>query len=254
MTRHKISLVLSVLALASCSRPEASSPQPARSTTPTATATQAFPTLFPTSTRTPAPTEGSTPSVLGEILFRDEFQTDLGWDLEGIASGGMSLIEGRLALSTTVRGGALYAIAPQENPTDFYAQVEIRNEICEGLDAFGIAFRYRSPSEHYRFTLTCNGKARFTRLTSGTALALVPLTDTPAAIRGAPALNRMAVVATGSEFQFFINGLEVFRGRDASLPSGRIALLIWARDGQQATVSFNDFTLQALLPTSTPRP
>lgn len=247
----KRALLLPILVLViSCSRaverPGSALPSPSASPT----ATQAFPTLQPTRTLTPHPTVDVTPGIdlaLGETLFRDPFEEDRGWSLEGIAAGGLSLIEGRLALSVTTRSGALYAVAPTEIPSNFYVEVEIKNEICAEKDEFGIAFRFRSPSEHYRFVLTCNGKARFTRVLNGRDSALIPLTDTFAALSGVPAQNRLAVLAEGSEYRFFINDLEVFSARDSSLPSGQIAVMVWVRDGQQATASFDEFMLQALV-------
>jgi hypothetical protein len=158
----------------------------------------------------------------------------------------MSMIDGRLAVSVTARGGTLFAVAPTDIPSDFYAEVEIQNELCVDQDEFGIAFRFRSPSEHYRFVLTCSGKARFTRVLNGRDSALIPLTDTFAALSGVPAQNRLAVLAEGSTYRFFINGLEVFSAHDSTLPSGQLALVVWVRDGPQTTASFDDFVLHEL--------
>jgi hypothetical protein len=145
-------------------------------------------------------------------------------------------------------------MAPADVPVNFYSEVLIQNEICQQQDEFGIAFRFRSASEHYRFTLTCDGKSRFTRVIGGRDSVLIPLTDTFAARRGVPAQNRLAVLAAGSAYRFFINDLEVFSARDSSLPSGGIALMVWARKGRHATVSYDNFLIHVLLPTPTPGP
>jgi hypothetical protein len=232
-------------------------PTPTPSPEPSTTATMAFPTLFPTVTLTPPPSPSPTPDVLaglGEVLYLDSFSRNLGWDLGQGELGGTSLLNGRLVIAVRRPGAFRYALSPAPDLTDFYLEVAVRSELCSSGDEFGIMFRVTPARDHYRFTLTCDGGARVTRIMGETSIALVPVTITGAVIPGAPADNLAAIRAIGSSFSFYVNGLEVFSVRDGNLASGGLGLIVHSSAAGQTTISFDDLVARALLPTPTPPP
>lgn len=212
----------------------------------------AFPTPMPTSTRTPPPSPTPTPDLsltFGPLVFQDAFETNRGWDLGSDASGGTSLVEGGLTLSVRPGGFLRMALVPAPAVTDFFLEARVRTEICSARDEFGLMFRIGPDLSHYRFALTCGGQSKVVLVLPGSARTLVPLTDTPDAIAGAPADNRLAVWASGSAFRFYVNGLEVYHLRNISLPAGGVGLFVRSRSGGQVTVTFDDLLLRSLLPT-----
>lgn len=224
-------------------------------TLPPPTPTIAFPTPVPTSTRTPPPSPTPTPDLsitFGPVLFQDAFERDRGWDIGSDAAGGTSLVQGGLTLSVRPGGVLRVALAPVPPVTDFFLEARVRTEICNPVDEFGLMFRIAPDLSHYRFALTCDGRSKVVLVLPQSARTLLPLTDTPDAITGAPADNRLAVWANGPTFRFYINGLEVYRLRNTSLTMGGVGFFVRARSGGQVTVTFDDLLLRSLLPTPVP--
>jgi len=222
---------------------------------PTATPTFIIPTLIPTATFTPEPELSPTPDLLtglGDLIFEDSFDRNLGWDIGQSEVGGASLVEERLSLAVR-RSNSIYFIqSPAPTITDFFLEVTVRSELCSDSDEFGVMFRYRAMGEHYRFALTCDGSARVSRILEEGEVALVPLTQTYAMFPGLLVDNRIGIWASGNQFRFFINDLEVFSASDRVLPSGKLTFFVRSRGSSQTTVSFDDFTVRTLLPTPTP--
>jgi hypothetical protein len=239
-----------VLLLAACAR--ASVPTathvPAVGIEPTVTI--AFPTFAPTTTLTPAPTLSPTPDVLsdlGAVLLTDDFSANRGWPLGEAATGATSLQNNRLVVA--VRQSRQFRMAVRDEPTldDFYAEIQMRTELCSSGDEFGILFRMNDLGEHYRYTLSCEGTIRVRRVLVDGSRALVSPEVSPAAFPGAPALNQIAVWALADRFRLFLNGVEILQARDGSLGPGRLGFYVRAgRDGQ-TTVSFDDLLVRAIV-------
>ncbi|HKZ55962.1 MAG TPA: hypothetical protein VJ123_10810 [Anaerolineales bacterium] len=223
---------------------------------PSGTPTFTFPTLPPTFTATGAPSlltpTPDLPSLLAGIIYRDDFDENQGWDLNDSKIGGISLFQGRLALAVRRSGATLFAVAPSPELEGFFVEVETRAELCADADEFGLMVRMNPQGDHYRFTLNCIGQARFARVQQGVAFNLLPPTETHAAISGAPAENRLGLLADGRDLRLFINGLEVFFVRDAALPRGGLGLIARSAAGGQLTVSFDHLAVYGLLATPTP--
>ena len=223
------------------------SPQPSRP--------PPFPTPLASATPTPPPSPTPTPDIstgLGEVLFQDDFAQDRGWTLRAGQGGAVSLLPGRLVVAVHNPGAMLFSLSPAPATADFYLEAELRTELCGQEDEFGLMVRVRPNLDHYLFSLTCDGQARVSRFVAGQEAALVPLTRTGAALPGAPAVNRLAVLARGDQFYFLVNEVEVFSLREASLFSGGFGLAARSRRSPQVTVSLLSFSLRALRPAATP--
>jgi hypothetical protein len=186
------------------------------------------------------------------VLFLDDFTQDLGWTLGSGPGGAISRLPGRLVLALHNPGGMLSSLGPAPVAADFYLEAELRTELCGQEDEFGLMVRVLPNSDHYRFSLTCDGQARVSRFLGGQEAALAPLTPAPAALAGAPAVNRLAVWAQGDQFRFLVNEVEVFALRDGSIPRGGIGLAIRSRRSPQITVSLLAVSQRALQPAATP--
>jgi hypothetical protein len=255
IARTSASILIAASVLCSC---VSTAPLPTLTPTqaiPTVTPTFIIPTLIPSATFTPEPEPSPTPDLhtgLGDLIFEDSFENNLGWDLGQTEVGGASLVEERLSLAVRRSNSFYFIQSPAPTITDFYLEVTVRSELCSEDDEFGVMFRYRAMGEHYRFALTCDGRARVSRVLEEGEIVLVPLTQTYAIFPGLLVDNRIAIWASGNQFLFFINDLEVFSASDRVLPSGKLTFFVRSRSSSQTTVSFDDFTVRALLPTPTP--
>jgi hypothetical protein len=185
---------------------------------------------------TPEPTPSPTPDIasgLGPILFHDNFNQDLGWVHLHSNVGGSSIYNGRFSLSVRQANAFYTALSPVKEFTDGYVEVVVQAVLCTDDDEFGLMFRVDPSGGHYRFTLTCKGEARVTRISEGSEVAVI-------------------VIAEGERFRFFLNGEEIFTARDPGLRWGGLGLFVRARRGGQTTASFDDFIVRTLLPTPTP--
>ena len=61
--------------------------------------------------------------------------------------------------------------------------------------------------------------------------------------------NRLYIKAVEDTFHFWINGFEVFSSRDLSLEEGAIGLFVRSGQGNQVTISFDNFQIREVLPT-----
>ena len=224
-------------------------------TLPALTPTVFFPTLVPTPTFTPEPIPSPTPDItsgLGTLIFHDDFSQDQGWIPLHSNLGGSSLYNGRFSLSVRQANAFFTAMSPVKEFTDGYLEVVVQAVLCMDDDEFGLMFRVDPSGGHYRFTLTCQGEARVTRVSEGSETAVIPKTITNALIPGLLVDNRLGVIAEGDRFRFFINGEQVFTARDLGLRWGGLGLIVRSRRGGQTTVSFDNFIVRTLLPTPTP--
>jgi hypothetical protein len=213
---------------------------------PTPTATFVFPTLLPTSTMTAAPTPTPTPDILGglgAVVYQDDFSKVDGWPIGEDAAGGTSLRDSQLFVAVRQPATFRSASPPSVFLGSFYALVTVRPQLCTANDEFGLIFRLTPDGNHFRFGLTCGGLAKVTRVVNNLSAPLIPPAATNYALPGPLVPNRMAVLAQGPDFRFYLNDHEVFRLRDISLPAGAIGLYVRSGEGGQATVGFSNLVI-----------
>jgi hypothetical protein len=223
-------------------------------TPPPATMTPPFviPTLIPTSTWTPAAQPSPTFDLgegLGEIIFQDDFEQDLGWRLEEDIFGATALTSGHLTLTSRRQSVWRFAYSPVVNATDLYMQVNLQAEICSRGDEFGIMFRANPSTGYYRFGLRCEGGVRVTRVLGETVQSLITSAQTETVVPGPPAQNQLGVWARGDRFRFYINRVETFTARDNAIFQGAVGFYIFSGDAGQTTVFFDDLVVRNLLTT-----
>lgn len=249
-----IPLLLALLA-ACAPRPTPTGPPP--SATPSPSATFAFPTAPPTPTGTPTPPGTPTPDLLalaGPVHYEDDFSLDQGWPLGEDAVGAASLVSGRLAIAVRVPGALRLVPAPAAPLADFLMEVNVRPEICQGEDEFGLVFRLNDFAEHYRLGITCDGEVRLRRATQTGLRALAPFAPHPAVRPGALAENRLTILARGPDLQVFLNGVAALQVRDPALAAGRFGLYVRTARSDLVTITFDDLMIRSLAPAATPTP
>jgi hypothetical protein len=218
-----------------------------------------FPTMPPTKTIIPEPSLTPTSSsldLIGNVIFEDDFGQNRGWELNEMEFGAVSLQSEHLVIAIRQANSFLYSLVSPLTLDDFFLEIEVRADLCQSGDEFGILFRVNQDLEHYRYALNCDGSARAVRILSNESRSLVPITEPPSVLPGPRSTNRLSLLASGDQFWFWINGFEVFNARDINLTQGGLGLFARSGRGNQLTVSFDNLRIQELTPTTnlTPTP
>jgi hypothetical protein len=181
------------------------------------------------------------------LIFHDDFSSSQAdWSLESGTQGISTLADGILVLTVRAPYTSLESRLPAAIPDDFYAEVTARAVLCGAdNDSFGLAFRVQG-AEEYRLVITCGGMMRFEHQTGNAMTGANQWTTSSALLPGAPAENRIGILARGMEFQFMINGIVGFTFRDPVLASGKMAVFLRTEKGQLCTVSFDDLSVYTL--------
>jgi hypothetical protein len=207
--------------------------------------------LVPTATVTPPASPITSPDAAtgaGPLLFQATFTSEEGWRLSSDADGAASLSAGSLVIAVSRPNASRYVLVPTPPAADFLLEATIRSGLCDAEDEVGLLFRVGPQADHYRYTLSCSGVARLTRVLGTGAAVLDGPTDASSAIPGSPAENRLAVLARGQTFTFYINGVEVLQSRDSQLTSGSFGVYVRSAGQGQTTAALTSLTVRALQP------
>ena len=190
---------------------ETQPPVPPEVATSTPTET---PTLTPTFTNTP---NAEDPAIrLGEPTKVEEFDTPSGtWSYEDDWFY-LNVNDGRLNIYSkgTPYWNSWYTIGPAIK--NFYLEATLTMPNCNGKDRAGLAFRLTNQNQFYFMGLTCDGTWGFNRYTSSNGTeTLLEYTESDV-INPTDQPNRIGVLANGSHFEFYINGVKVGEADDST--------------------------------------
>jgi hypothetical protein len=207
----------------------------------------------PTATNTPVPTIEATPTLdlrpeIGQILLQDPFNSMDHWQTGNPGVGTVATGVNELTLAITTPKGYLYSYRDEPILDNFYAEITASPNICTGMDEYGILFRYNSPIDFYRFSLSCNGQARLDKLVGGTASSPQPWLKSISVPAAAPSTSRIGVWALGSELRFFVNDTFQFRVEDRILHQGLLGVFARSAGENAVTVSFSNLTIYQVRP------
>jgi hypothetical protein len=224
--------------------------------TPTATLTPT-PTVVwfpPTATHTPLPTTvdiTTTPlqsQVLKQVIITDEFSTLAPWEAGNPGNGTVALGINEITLAITLPKGYLYSYRTEPVLSNFYAEITASPSICAGMDEYGILFRYNSPVDFYRFSLSCDGRTRLDKLVGGSASSPQPWLDSISVPRAAPSSSRLGIWIGETQMNFYINNELQFSVTDRMGSSGLIGVFARSAGENALTISFSDLVVYELQP------
>jgi len=224
------------------------SPLPTDTLTPTTTSTPTVIWFPPTATSTTppmvisSPTPELRPGVLG-ILLEDDFSIADNWLMGDLGKGVIALGINELSLALNQSKGYLFSFRNEPTFDNFYAEITAKPSICMRLDEYGILIRYNSPSDFYRFSLSCDGQVRLDKLIGGTATSPQPWITSASVPTAAPSESRLGVWVSGSEMRFFINDEFQFAVHDRILSRGMIGVFVRSGGETAVTVSFSDLVV-----------
>jgi hypothetical protein len=248
-------VLVAALALAACATAGTPAPEPPRPS-PTSTSAIAIATLVPTATPTPAvtPTPTLPIDVEGTALLEERFDSPGEWETGASADGAATILDSRLVIAVGRRNTSRLVVSPAEPEGDVFVEAVVEAQLCSPGDEYGLAFRIGPDGSYDRFTIGCDGSARFTRVLPDRSVALAVLEPQAAIIPGTEGANRLAVLAAGPTIRCFVNAQEVITLREPLLTFGRQGLIVRAGRSGQTTVAFDSFRVLHLAPTPTPVP
>lgn len=220
------------------------SPSPSQTASPTATIVwfppTATPTPFPTSII--APTEEYRPGI-GEIILEDDFSSSETWTTGQSASANVAFGKNELTIAVSQPEG--YGTSVRQEPvlSDFYLEITASPTLCQGSDEYGLLLRVNSTADFYRFSLSCDGRARLDKLLGGVASSPQPWMESGVIPTGAPSISRLATWVHGSEMRFFVDDFFLFSVKDPMLPTGLIGVFARSREETAVTVNFSDLVI-----------
>jgi hypothetical protein len=202
----------------------------------------------PTATNTPLPSLVVTPTQdlapqFGDLILNDPFTDPTIWVLGKSRTGSVALGKNELTIAVSQPGGYLYSIRQKTILADFYAEITASPSLCRGNDEYGLLVHFNSPTDFFRFSLTCNGQVRVDRLLRNQASSPQPLIYSGAVPPGAPSTSRLGVSAQGKLMRFYANGQYLFSVSDPSLLTGSLGVFARSAGDNVVTVNYSDLSI-----------
>lgn len=239
-----VTLLLAALLLAGCIVPEAIEAGPEETLAPMATATETPVWFPPTPTASPFPTLVVSPTAdmrpgIGQLLLEDDFSDPLFWPTGKSADGSVQVSNGRLSLVLNATRSYLFSLRNSPIFGDFYAEITATTNFCGTEDEYGLLVRGLD-GDHFRFALSCDGRAKVDRFHNGSLSRQVGWVSSGAIPAVAPASSRLGVWAAGSQMHFFVNDMYLFSITDSLLFRGAVGAFVHTAGEGDVSVTFGD--------------
>ncbi len=249
----RIWIILLLIPLSACLPFSAPSPVPTASQTITPTSSPTVEWFPPTSTIEISPTVevSPTPQIkaeLGEVIFKDEFESGEGWTVPQSDRGEINIANGEINIIINEPGSFFIGTLEKPDLQDFYAEISASPILCSPRDEYGFLFRVFDRNQYYRFALTCDGQVRLDSISGETGTILYPWTRSASVPVGAPSISTLAVLAVDDQIYVFINGNPQFTVRDQQQQLGSFGVFARSVGDTAVTISFSDFIVREVLP------
>lgn len=175
---------------------------------------------------------------VGELLVEDDFTESLVWSTSSDDNATASVSNGRLSL--ILKQTRSYLITTRGVPSlgDFYVELTASPNFCQGEDEYGLVVR-SSGGNHYRFALSCDGRAKVDRFYNGSLSRQVGWVTSGAIPSLAPSSSKLAVWAGGGQMHFFVNDFYLFSVTDSLLYQGTLGAFVHTSGERDVSVSFS---------------
>ncbi len=213
--------------------------EPTATPEPTATAT-VVPTNTPTLEPTPEPTVVVATPDISDPIFLDFFVDGGFWDLSETAASSVVIEDGQfkyIQKDPNTFSLRLKATTAQ----DFFVQVKADVEATCGFeDKIGLAFRVQNTSNYYAFVMDCTRKFRVMRVENGSVNWLNEWTFSRHIKYPVNRPHALGVEARGSDFTFYVDGIEIYSMQDDTFASGQFGLWVGSRVTRDLTVRYSE--------------
>jgi len=230
---------------------------PAATPLPTAPAWTRAPTKPPEPTKPPAqpaqPTQASTamvkPATPTPIVIHHQFldtfdsntnQWDMGDFSDDYATGNTSLSNGKYRWTILALKGVNWYSGRVDTIALSDFQLTLEGQMISGPQTAGYGVYFRGDGTNGYFFLIQDGRQAFYFARyEGAWVQLINLTKTDAIKPGA--VNQLTVLAKGSHFVFYINGVQVGATDDDQLSGGQAGISVELPAGDAAVFDFDNF-------------
>jgi hypothetical protein len=133
-----------------------------------------------------------------------------------------------------------WSVPDTDSAADCYVGVDV--QLVNGVSnaQYGLIFRRVDSANYYLFLVSDNAYFEFVKVSEGAWTVFVKWTEAPAIQSGE--VNRLEVVAKGSQFTFYINGEYVGEYSDSQFASGKPGLVVGlSKAGDTCVVEFDNF-------------
>lgn len=215
----------------------------------------------PSPTATSVPIEGDPATILGEPDGVDTFDAKGNWTLFDNDCFKSEITGGRYLMESKGLEGIICWEVSWPLIQNFYIETEVyMPETCEPNDRFGMLFRAPDNFRGYQYGLTCDGQYYLT-LWDGEQTKVVIEPGRNDAIQVGPGeKNRIGVVAFGSEYLLYGNGVLLAGALDNTFTEeGKIGYFVRATTVQGFLTSYDNYKVwllddEYIPPAATPPP
>ena len=187
----------------------------------------------------PAREPVAAPANAGDVLFTDDFSSPgSGWSEDEDEDTAARYEDGRMVVDVFTQN---YVGWTNPGQTFDDVDVEVDTQYLAGpLDnQIGLIVRYQDADNFYVFSISSDGFYEFSKLVGDEWVTIVPWSASELIGQGSGE-NRIAVVAEGERFTFYINGVQVDQAYDDEFGDGDIGLLAGAFGEGGVSIGFDD--------------
>jgi hypothetical protein len=135
-------------------------------------------------------------------------------------------------------GGEEWGISNRPAMQDYYLQATfITDDVCSGLDRYGLLARAPDPNKGYVYEFTCDGHYRLYKWDGTTYSALQEWRSVASIKTGANQTNIMGFWMEGSTLRLYANGHKIAEFTDDTYDKGQFGLAIGSANTENFTVS-----------------
>jgi hypothetical protein len=183
------------------------------------------------------------------IQFSDQFEDNAnewpsGDKTDPLATINWKIDAGKFYWLATANDSFVWRVTVQEvvNP-DFYLSAEVQQTAGPASAEAGLVFHNTDNSEYYLFEINSQRQFAVYLRAAGDWQALIDWTDSPTIQE--TGVNRLAVIAQGSQYSFFANGQYLAGLTETRLTRGRQGLLIGLSEaGDEGAWEFDNFEVR----------
>ncbi len=189
-----------------------------------------------------APRAANTAPTVGLVLIEEDFaQPTNRWDQSF-----SRVVDGTYELRVDVPNYDRYGLFLSNGPvTNFDMGVDVQQVAGDPTAEYGIRFRQSGPGDYLMFSISGSGYYRLVRVKSNAYQSLVPWTFDRRVATGAAAVNRLRVIARGSNITAFLNDVQVITTTDDNVTGGQLTVGVTTFDQGGLVVRFDNVAGQA---------
>lgn len=182
-----------------------------------------------------------------QALYRDDFipgQTG-NWFLEGDDLGNTAIVNEQLVVSVKIPNTVQFATLQEQVFSDFVLEVDARQGSGNPDSSYGVLFRMQDDHQFYRFEITGDGHFMLERRNGdGTWRRLLADWTVSAAInQGINVVNRLKIIASGSQISIYANDVLLQQVSDPTYTTGTIGLDAGSFGDSNLQVAFDNLVV-----------